>query len=402
MKLKRGTGSKFSLRQYWRLTSIFLLIFPLNYTGKTLTTRNDTIFLGLKLPNNSQQINTRIDIDIPDSLMDGNVANHSVVTSTLVVIFTIVQIVSAALLGLIFKYSRNVSLTKECLLLYIFQETTKSIFLINLIGYVSVITCLMGNDQVTISKISAQIISYFYCCFTLHVLITLNAMALLKVRMAREIMLDPPLPWENCNDRTVFNRFRLANTLAVVIFVSALYLSEGYPYLYFLMIGNDTPFFQLPTGTITFTLVLALLICIYIANSVRYQYYNLKGFEVARNNLFPMGVHLMALTIAWILFLVLFFYVFTDTFKGGKIWITILLYQIKTTVITPVYVMIATPGLQTYTCVTLKKFSTISLDNLKYISARLSFMFSNRRAPRIEPYEVEPPQENLTRYNDRS
>ena len=212
-------------------------------------------------------------------------------------------------------------------------------------------------------------------------------MALLKVRMAREIMLDPPLPWGNGNDRTVFNRFRLANTLAITIFVSALYLYEGYPYLYFLMIGDDTPFFRLPKGTVTFTLVLALLICIYIVNSIRYQYYNLKGHEVARNNLFPMGVHLMALTIAWILFLVLFFYVFTDTFEGGKIWINILLYQIKATVIGPIYVMIATHGLQTYTCGTLKKLRTTSLDNLKYINARLSFTFSNRRAPRIEPNE---------------
>ena len=387
MKSKKGTGNKFSLRKYWLFTSICLLTFPPNNTGKILIPRKDAILLDLKLQNNSEPINFRVDLDLPDSLMHVNAANHSVVTSTLVGIFTIVQIVSATLLGLIFGYSRTVSLAKECLLLYIFQEATKSIFLINLTGYVSVITCFMGNDQVTISKTSAQIISYFYCCFTLHLIITLNAMALLKVRMAREIMLDPPLPWGNCNDRTVFNRFRLANTLVITIFVSALYLSEGYPYLYFLMIGDDTPFFRLPKGTITFTLVLALLICIYIVNSIRYQYYNLKGHEVARNNLFPMGVHLMALTIAWILFLVLFFYVFTDTFEGGKIWINILLYQIKATVIGPIYVMIATPGLQTYTCGTLKKLRTTSLDNLKYINARLSFTFSNRRAPRIEPNE---------------
>ena len=386
MKSKNSTGHRFILRQYWLFTSIFLLTFPPNYTGKILSPRKDAILLNIKLQNDSERGHSRIDFDVPDSLMLGNVANHSVVTSVLVGIFTVVQIVSAALLGLIFGYSKTVSLAKECLLLYIFQEATKSIFLVNLVGYVSVITCFIGDDQVTIGTTSAQIISYFYCCFTLHVLITLNAMALLKVRMAREIMLDPPLPWDNWNDHTVFNRFRLASSLTVTLFVSALYLSQGYPYIYFLMIGDNTPFFLLPKGTIIFTIALALLISVYIVNSVRYQYHNLKGFEVARNNLFPIGVHLMALTIAWILFLVLFFHVFTDNFKGGKIWINILLYQIKATVITPVYVMIATPGLQTYTCGTLNKLKIIILDYLKSIHSGLTFMFLSRRAPRIEPH----------------
>ena len=180
MKSKNNSGNRFILRQYWLFTSIFLLTFPTNYTGKILSPRKDALLLNIKLQNDSERGHSRINFDVPDSLMLGNVANHSAVTSVLVGIFTIVQIVSAALLGLIFGYSKTVSLAKECLLLYIFQEATKSIFLVNLVGYVSVITCFIGNDQVTIGTTSAQIVSYFYCCFTLHVLITLNAMAFLK------------------------------------------------------------------------------------------------------------------------------------------------------------------------------------------------------------------------------
>ena len=131
MKSMKGSGNKRLLRQYWFFASIFLLTFPLNYTGKVLTTQKHAILPDLKLPNKSEQIHSRVDFDLPNSLIHGNVANHYAVTGILVGIFTIVQIVSAALLGLIFGYSNTVPLAKECLLSYIFQETTKSTFLVN-------------------------------------------------------------------------------------------------------------------------------------------------------------------------------------------------------------------------------------------------------------------------------
>ena len=187
------------------------------------------------------------------------------------------------------------------------------------------------------------------------------------------------------NDHTVFGRFRIASVFGVIIFVSAMYFFQGYPKLYFLFVGDERPFAQLPLGTTIILAVFMLLILTYLINIIRHQYYNHFASNVAGNAIFPNGLHHFALTIAFTLSLVILCCVFLKIFEKGNIWMFLLTYQIIITVISPLYILFATPRLQIYTKKVILNSKTLMMDVLNNLKSERGSWSLTKRSQRIEP-----------------
>ena len=390
MKFKKSEKPKSCRMIYFSLLMILILTFPLNHSGYSLRPRGSNAVSNIAADSEISKMESRIWSRIwslPDSSPDTATDNRAVMTNALAIVFTVVLIASSALLMLLFGYSNTVAPVKECLLLDLLREAIKAFFLINLVGYTGVVTCWAGHDQITIGTISAKFISYFYCWLTLHVLITLNAMALLKAHMAKKLMLDPDVPLGDgiFTDRMIFTWFRLSSTLGSLFFISMLYYHQQYPKLYYMLIGDDAPLSQLSLGAHTFNWTITVLNGTYMINSIRHQYYNRKGDNVAGSSLFPNGVYRMALIIAFVFGFMTVLREFWSLGNKGRIWIIILIYQIVITILAPVYIILATPKLVVYTTKTIKYSLIFFLNILNVLKPSCSFLKLNKRSTQIEP-----------------
>ena len=364
------------------LSLILVLSFPVNHLGHILRpTLNDSV--GILQNNNSKHLNSRMYNPVPTIQPKTEDTKPSVITSSQVVVFTIVLFASAILLGLLFGYSITTSPVKECLLLYLVQEAMKIFFLINLTGYVAVITCFKGEDQVKLNHRSAQFVSYIYACLVGYQLIIMNAIALLKVSMAKDLVLDPPFLWKDHDDRVVFHRARLASAFAVILLISALYLSEGYTKLYFMFVGEEKSLSQLSLGAIIHIGVFAMLLLTYVTNIMRHQYYHYLGSNV--NAIFPNGMNHLALLIPFLLILFVLSGAFLSIYKKGNIWMYILVYQIIITIITPLYILTLTPRLRLYSSKIILNLNTIRIDVCNDLKLKFCFLLLIHRVRRIEP-----------------
>ena len=387
MKFKKITKPKTHHIFYIPFLLILILTFPLNHSGYSLRPRGINVVSNIATESNLSKMESLGNVVVLDSSPDTAADNRAVMTNALAMMFTVVLIASSVLLMLLFGYSNTVAPVKECLLLDLLQEAIKALFLVNLVGYTGVVTCLAGIDQVTIGTTSAKFISYFYCCLTLHLLIILNAMALLKAHMAKQLILDPDVPLGDglFTDRMVFTWLRLSSTLASLLFVSMLYYYQEYPKLYYMLIGDDSPLSQLSLAAHTFKWTITVLNGTYIINSIRHQYYNRKGDNVAGSSLFPNGVNRMALIIVFVFGFMTVLCAFWNIGNEGRIWIIILLYQIVISILAPVYIILATAKLTVYTTNTVKYSLIFFFNILNVLKLSCSFLKFNKRSTQIEP-----------------
>ena len=387
MKFKKSTRPKSHHIFYFPFLLTLILTFPLNHSGYSLRPRGSNVVSNIAVESDLIKMESGENVFVPDNSPDTTVDNRAVMTNALATIFTVVLIASSVLLMLLFGYSNTVAPVMECLLLDLLREAIKTLFLINLVGYTGVIMCLAGIDQITIGTTSAKFISYFYSCLTLHLLIVLNAMALLKAHMAKQVMLDPDVPLGDglFTDRMAFNWLRLSSTLGSLFFVSMLYYYQEYPKLYYMLIGDDAPLSHLSLGAHTFNWTITVLNGTYMINFIRHQYYNRKGDYVAGSSLFPNGVYRMASIIAFVFGFITVLREFWSLGNKGRIWMIILIYQIVITILAPVYIILATAKLVVYTKKTIKYSLIFFFNILNILKPSCSFLKLNKRSTQIEP-----------------
>ena len=386
MKCKKNPKRKFFFKMYFLLTIILTLHLPSNYSGQVLRLNRSIPVSNIAEAIVSNDLNSRMSSGVSGSFIDSSAAvNHGTVTTEVVVIYTMVLIASSVLLLLFYGHSNTVAPIQRCLLLDLLQEAIRSFFFINLAGYAAVIVCFMGSDQSTIDTTWALLISYCYSVLTLHLLITLNVMALLKMRMSKELLLDPQLFWSDRfnNDSIVFTWFRLASMAGSLLFVSPLYYFQICTKLYYMLIDNDDSPSREPPGTAIFTWTLIMLHITYVINCIRYYYYKHRGVSEVTSS--PKVVHPLALLLGVAFGLIIVIGEFFDIFEAGKIWTMILLYQILATIIVPSYIMIATPKLAAYARKTLKCWIMVFVNILLACKSSLRFSMFNKRSSRIEP-----------------
>ena len=120
--------------------------------------------------------------------------NHRLIDGFDVIITTIYSLAVNTLFGFIFAYLSNVSLAKQCLLLYLYKD-----FVLVFIAYscwleLSFLYVYTYGD-VQIDWIPAAIITFGVRC-GVSVLLSLAAViSFIKYRMKKETILDPTMPW---------------------------------------------------------------------------------------------------------------------------------------------------------------------------------------------------------------
>ena len=235
---------------------IFLFIFPLNYCGKPMELRhryNSTDqFDGLK-----QNYEKKIyDMKIMTPKHNKNfhpIGNESnVVISSKFMMFTIVCfLLTVILLLLLHGYLNSVSFEKHGMLLYLYMDIVRCCLLINGMWLVGVVACNSFGNGLNLNETAAKPISYCFLALGQILMLTLNVMAILRFRMLKEGMLDPPMPWDTSDEDTTcsMNKIRCFIFLLTSLFICVLYGLDIYPKTYYSLVGDKRSYFELPIGT---------------------------------------------------------------------------------------------------------------------------------------------------------
>ena len=153
-----------------------------------------------------------------------------------IVIRASLTLVLNTLLCLIFAYLHSVTLTKECMLLRLYKE-----FIIVLV----LCLCLANGLSIGIytygcpmNWIPATIITVCLRIGTIILFLLANIVQLLKYRMSKEKMLDPPMPWGD-DEKKGMIWIRLFCWGLSIGFVITMYMFGKHTALYHLSIGQD-------------------------------------------------------------------------------------------------------------------------------------------------------------------
>ena len=244
-------------------------------------------------------------------------STDGILTTKFIVLWIFVLLISTALLFLILGYLNSASVVKECLLLYLSQDVLKLFLLLNWTLFAALIMWMVNGNGFKMDELMARVVTYFISCLVLHLLLALNAMNFLKLYTTKEVMLDPPMPWNN-DDATIFKRIRCAFFIFVVSFVSTLYAIQEYPKIYYNFIGEDASLSKLKNGTLVFFGVLCTLVITHIITGIGIQLYKYKTKKFLPEA-FPNKVRYLMLLIVLLFKLLIALGLYTKIFNDGKI-----------------------------------------------------------------------------------
>ena len=376
MKRRNKSGTQVRLSSYKVVIIICLITLPSNYLGQNLNLR---VSQSPKV--NIQSLETTS--MIPRIEQTKEETTDEILTIKFIVLWIFILLISTALLCLILGYLNNASVVKECLLLYLSQDVLKLLLLLNWTQFAALILCLANGNGVKMDELMAKVITYFISCLVLHLLLVLNALNFLKLYMTKEVMLDPPMPWNN-DDVTIFKRIRYASFIFVVSFVSTLYAIQEYPKIYYNLISEDASLSKLKNGTMVYFGTLCTLVITHVISSIGIQVYKCK-IKNLLPEAFPNKVRYLMLAIALLFKLLILLGFYTNIFNDGKIWIILLLYQTTATILSPVCIIYTTAQLKRYVKMTFKKSTINLIDNLKHVRSIVVQVFNAKRSSQIEP-----------------
>ena len=153
-----------------------------------------------------------------------------------VIINVSLTLVLNTLLLLIFAYLHSVSLAKQCVLLDLYKEfLIVHTLCISLINALPITICTYGHPM---NLIPATIVTFCLAIGTIVLLLLANVIHLLKYRMNKEKMLDPPMPWGDDEQRGMI-WIRVFCWGVSIGFVITVYVCGIHTALYHTSIGKD-------------------------------------------------------------------------------------------------------------------------------------------------------------------
>ena len=247
-----------------------LLASPSNFTGRTMKLKNESFMDLLQAAQRGKPSTSNItNGDEKQALEKNEEANFSITTNFL--IFTTLSFfASNILLGLLLSYLYSVPYNKEGLLLYLYRDLVKLCLSITWLWMITVITCTIIGNGLSIEGPAAKFIANCYLAFGLLLLITMNFIAVLRFFMVKENMLDPPLPWNKTHSEP-FNsniQLRVTNISLTLSLIFILYICDAYPRMYYNLNGDGRTLLNLPIGTMAISGIEVTLIFTYTATSI--------------------------------------------------------------------------------------------------------------------------------------
>ena len=329
-KLKSNRLRKKNYFIRWRiLFVIFLYLFPANYCGKIVHLRNKTNDSNyLDMDNQSQRKpSEQMKIIINNERKSQQMIEPQaiVVVSTNFMTFSILCFfLTNILLFLLLGYLNSVSLEKHGMLLYLYMDIVKICLLINGLWLMAVMSCNLLGNGLTLNEAAAKPISYGFLALGQVLMLVLNVMVILRYRMMKERMLDPPMPWDTSDEETIcsMNKVRFFILLLTTFSICILYGFNIYPKTYYSLSGDKRSYLNLPVGTTIISVVQLYLLCSYTITAVLNEFRQVKSQIDGLIDFYPRQLNylLRGYIILVIIFLTSSMFI---PYGHGYLWITL-------------------------------------------------------------------------------
>ena len=178
------------------------------------------------------------------------------------VIFSILSLLaSTILLTFIWKYLKSASITKECILLYLYEDSVGIVLVAGWVWFAIVISFYTTTTGAALEVYQVSVLSFCIITIELQLLLILNVVSIIKLYMKKEMVLDPPIPWSD-DDHDGIKKLRMVSWIVIFLFVLGMYAGSFYPKAYYYLIGDNRSLLDLPNGPVIFDGILGTLFVI--------------------------------------------------------------------------------------------------------------------------------------------
>ena len=328
------------------ISAFFIIMMSVSSSPTVLTIRNSSI-LSFYLRNNT---NTNSTLLLNMAIVDSTTAPENdmlnqVLTGPYIILLTFSFITSTTLLGLVLAYLNNVSLAKECVLLYLYKDVLMIWISMNCLWEIRLFLWYVTVNDLNISILSAKVISFLIWCFSLALLLLINVISILKFYMMKAVMLDPPMPWGDDESLGV-RKIRAACFVPSIGFTSTMYFFGLYPKLYYVFIGNGISYLALPRPTFIFPGLLVFLLITCIITSLGAKFYGSSNKQFI-DIIIPREMN----NFLWMMLVVLAIMLLAggfDIFETRNRWNIFVVLISIIPLITPAFVIIKNDSLKSY------------------------------------------------------
>ena len=234
---------------------------PLNYNGYCMNLRQDPIKI---LPNSSNDIfpsdpvknEEENEKSKPNPKLDGNL----LVTGIYVIFSSLFLAIGSVLTIMILSYLRNISLAKQCVLLFLYKDVLATWILLIYLWQIRVLFCYYYGDGFGIDFLPDKMISFVMYCFILVLLFMINLISAIRFYMMKTKLLDPPMPWGE-DEISGIRKIRASCVFLAAAITTTLHCFGLFPRLHFAFTGNDGLVFSKAALIYPGLLILLLITC---------------------------------------------------------------------------------------------------------------------------------------------
>jgi hypothetical protein len=177
--------------------------------------------------------------DLTANSTSGPDSMYSLVAGPYVFFAILGFIISTTLIILIFSYLNNVSLVKECVLVYLYKDVVIMFILSNCYRLITIIIPYSHPSGLGISPTIARAISFAPILLLVLLLLFINTINVVKCYILKSKVLDPPMPWGD-DDVLGINTLRLAYSIFTIVLGSVMYVLGLHPKvpLYYVLVEH--------------------------------------------------------------------------------------------------------------------------------------------------------------------
>ena len=237
---KRNGKERGSLKSiiYAILIVLFMTSSPLNYNGHCMNLRENPFKILQSMSNDSlltdlvenEEENKRSE---PISKSDG----YPLVTGIYVIFSLLCFAIGSVITVIILSYLRNISLAKQCVLLFLCKDVLATCMFITCLWQIRVLFCYYYGNGFSIDILPDQMVSFVMYCFILVLLFMINLISAIRFYMMKTKMLDPPMPWGE-DEISGIRKIRAMCVFVSVVITTTLHCFGVFPRLHYAFTGN--------------------------------------------------------------------------------------------------------------------------------------------------------------------
>ena len=199
--------------------------------------------------------------DTTDNIEEAQNGNDLNIGSIFLIFSILSLLASTILLTFIWKYLKNATITKECILLYLYEDSVGIALIASWVWFAIVISCYITTTGGTLGVYEVTILSFCIITIELQLLLILNVVSIIKLYTIKKMVLDPPIPWGD-DDHDGIRKLRIVTWMVVTLFVLGMYAGGFYPKAYYYLVSDNRSLLDLPNGPVIFDGILGILFVI--------------------------------------------------------------------------------------------------------------------------------------------